>query len=297
MSAYFVPSEYRPLQEHRWEHLIQTQTGLSCVQSEEEFAAADQPGNILLYQSWVLYPEAPRRAYSVALSHGVFQQPLQPAWWSVDSGEFSEWWILNRERAAFHVFDEVWAVSEYTAYWILKLHGEHCTVVHLPVEPYRGVDRKTQGQVCLAQRPHDDRLPQLVELYAERRRDLNFIWCIPHQEDLCYTLRTSAKRVENLLLLRTWSREQYLRVLETSEFIFTTAGLDQIAVSVLEAMVQRVKPVVPDAFGYDEVLPRENRYEQYSFSDMDRAFQQARVVEYQSTLLSRLEELQARGTR
>jgi hypothetical protein len=153
-------------------------------------------------------------------------------------------WPPHQERAWYHACDYNWYATNFHRDMFLK---------NLGIEDTYKAQRSGQ--------PHEYIIPQLEALVDTPKQD-KVIW--PHrynadkQPDIAENLKTNFDVV--ITAKMGLSKEDYYRELASSKIIFSCALHENLGISIMEAVLAGVIPVLPDRCSYAEMYPNEFLY-------------------------------------
>jgi hypothetical protein len=153
-------------------------------------------------------------------------------------------WPPHQERAWYHACDYNWYATNFHRDMFLKNLGIE--------ETYKA---QRSGQ------PHEYIIPQLETLKDTPKED-KVIW--PHrynadkQPEIAEELKTDFKMV--ITAKMGLNKEAYYQELASSKIIFSCALHENLGISIMEAVLAGVIPVLPDRCSYAEMYPAEFLY-------------------------------------
>jgi hypothetical protein len=153
-------------------------------------------------------------------------------------------WPPHQERAWYHACDYNWYATNFHRDMFLK---------NLGIEDTYKAQRSGQ--------PHEYIIPQLEALVDTPKQD-KVIW--PHrynadkQPDIAENLKTNFDVV--ITAKMGLSKEDYYKELASSKIIFSCALHENLGISIMEAVLAGVIPVLPDRCSYAEMYPNEFLY-------------------------------------
>jgi hypothetical protein len=166
-------------------------------------------------------------------------------------------WPPHQERAWFHACDYNWFATNFHRSMFLT---------NLDIDYTQAYKAQRSGQ------PHEYIIPQL-EALADTTKEDKVIW--PHrynadkQPEIAENLKTNFDVV--ITAKMGLSKDAYYKQLASSKVIFSCALHENLGISIMEAVLSGVIPVLPDRCSYAEMYPPEflypsvwtNSYENY----------------------------------
>jgi len=166
-------------------------------------------------------------------------------------------WPPHQERAWFHACDYNWFATNFHRSMFLT---------NLDIDYTQAYKAQRSGQ------PHEYIIPQL-EALADTIKEDKVIW--PHrynadkQPEIAENLKTNFDVV--ITAKMGLSKDAYYKQLASSKVIFSCALHENLGISIMEAVLAGVIPVLPDRCSYAEMYPPEflypsvwtNSYENY----------------------------------
>lgn len=155
-------------------------------------------------------------------------------------------WPPHQERAWYHACDYNWYATNFHRSMFL-------TNLDIPYTDTYKAQRSGQ--------PHEYIIPQLEALRDTPKQD-KVIW--PHrynadkQPDIAENLKTNFDVV--ITAKMGLSKEAYYKELASSKVIFSCALHENLGISIMEAVLAGVIPVLPDRCSYAEMYPAEFLY-------------------------------------
>lgn len=153
-------------------------------------------------------------------------------------------WPPHQERAWYHACDYNWFATNF-----------HRTMFLTNLDITDTYKAQRSGQ------PHEYIIPQLEALKDTEKED-KVIW--PHrynadkQPDIAEDLRSEFDMI--ITAKMGLKKEEYYKQLASSKVIFSCALHENLGISIMEAVLAGVVPVLPDRCSYAEMYPKEFLY-------------------------------------
>jgi len=155
-------------------------------------------------------------------------------------------WPPHQERAWYHACDYNWYATNF-----------HRTMFLTNLD----IDYKSAYKAQRSGQPHEYIIPQLEELKTIPKVD-KVIWPHRYNADKQPDIAENLKLDFNVVITagKGLSKDAYYKELASSKIIFSCALHENLGISIMEAVLAGVIPVLPDRCSYAEMYPKEFLY-------------------------------------
>ena len=174
-------------------------------------------------------------------------------------------WPPHQERAWYYACDYNWYATNFHRDMFLK---------NLGIEDTHKAQRSGQ--------PHEYIIPELEALADTPKQD-KVIWPHRYNADKQPEIAEELKTDFNMIITAKMglSKEAYYRELASSKIIFSCALHENLGISIMEAVLSGVIPVLPDRCSYAEMYPAEFLYPStWTSSEENFLHYKPQLVEY-----------------